>query len=136
MGSLVIPSACRHAGSRARAKSLPTNLRSFLAQNCVPFTSVKRAATFSIWLSLFNTTASTQPGSLKRSQLTWEHGGHRITRALFEQNMRQKLTDPQFTADISPLLATGYAWNIGGAAEVVATALVQRLPGETSKGGT
>jgi predicted nucleotidyltransferase component of viral defense system len=65
-----------------------------------------------------------------------EHGGHRITRALFEQNMRQKLTDPQFTADISPLLATGYAWNIGGAAEVVATALVQRLPGETSKGGT
>jgi predicted nucleotidyltransferase component of viral defense system len=65
-----------------------------------------------------------------------EHGGHKITRALFEQNICQKLTDPQFTADISPLLATGYAWNIGAAAEVVATALVQLLPGETWRGGT
>jgi predicted nucleotidyltransferase component of viral defense system len=64
-----------------------------------------------------------------------EHGGHKVARALFEQNLRQKLTDPQFTADISPLLATGYAWDIGAAAEVVATALVQRLPGETWKGG-
>jgi hypothetical protein len=26
-----------------------------------------------------------------------DHGGHIITRALFEQNMHQKLTDPQFT---------------------------------------
>ncbi|MCP3368713.1 nucleotidyl transferase AbiEii/AbiGii toxin family protein [Bradyrhizobium cajani] len=37
-----------------------------------------------------------------------DHGGHNITRALFEQNMHQKMTDAQFTADISPLLATGY----------------------------
>jgi hypothetical protein len=57
-----------------------------------------------------------------------EHGGHRITRALYEQNIQQKLTDPQFTADISPLLANGYAWNMTEAAQQVTEALIQQVP--------
>lgn len=65
-----------------------------------------------------------------------EHGGHTITRALFEQNMHEKLTDLQFTADLGPLLAVGHPWDIGTAAEFVASALFHRLPGEPWKGGT
>jgi predicted nucleotidyltransferase component of viral defense system len=63
-----------------------------------------------------------------------EHGGHNITRALFEQNMHQKLTDPQFTADISPLLASEYSWDIAAAAAEIHAALIKRLPGEPWKG--
>jgi predicted nucleotidyltransferase component of viral defense system len=62
------------------------------------------------------------------------HGGHNITRAMFEQNMHQKLTDPQFTADISPLLASGSSWDMRKAAEAVSAALIQRLPGGPWKG--
>jgi predicted nucleotidyltransferase component of viral defense system len=64
-----------------------------------------------------------------------EHGGHKITRALFEQNMHQKLRDAQFAADISPLLATGYSWDIKAAAEAVSAELIRQLPGDPWSGG-
>ena len=63
-----------------------------------------------------------------------EHGGHNITRALFEQNMHDKRNDPQFTADIGPLLATGYSWEFDTATSAVQDALIQRLPGEPWRG--
>ncbi|AZO25130.1 nucleotidyl transferase AbiEii/AbiGii toxin family protein [Mesorhizobium sp. M1E.F.Ca.ET.045.02.1.1] len=63
-----------------------------------------------------------------------DHGGHNVTRALFEQNMHQKLSDPLFTADIGPLLAPGYSWNLETAAEAVNVALIRRLPGDAWKG--
>ena len=59
-----------------------------------------------------------------------DHGGHNITRALFEQNMHLKLNDPQFTADISPLLANGYSWDLPKASDEVLSELIQRLPGD------
>lgn len=65
-----------------------------------------------------------------------DYGGHTITRALFEQNMHQKLIDPQFTADISPLLATGYSWDLRAAADAVGAALIERLAGEPWKGAS
>jgi hypothetical protein len=37
-------------------------------------------------------------------------GGHHLTRALFERNFAAKLRDPQYTADIDPLLAAGHVW--------------------------
>jgi hypothetical protein len=49
--------------------------------------------------------------------------------------MRQKRTDPQFTADISPLLAKGYSWDLIAAAALVQSALIERLPGEPWRGG-
>ncbi|ANW05877.1 hypothetical protein LMTR13_26535 [Bradyrhizobium icense] len=64
-----------------------------------------------------------------------EHGGHNITRALFEQNMHQKMTDAQFTADISPLLANEYSWDMKKAADEIAAVLIQKLPGDPWKGG-
>jgi predicted nucleotidyltransferase component of viral defense system len=63
-----------------------------------------------------------------------EHGGHPVTRALFEQNMQAKLGNRQFTADISPLLAPGYNWNLEKAAGAVSSRLVALLPGDPWRG--
>jgi predicted nucleotidyltransferase component of viral defense system len=63
-----------------------------------------------------------------------EHGGHNVTRALFEQNMDAKRNDSQFTADIGPLLASGYVWDFKDAAEKVQVALIARLPGDPWRG--
>ena len=55
------------------------------------------------------------------------HGGHSVTRDAFERNVVEKLRDPQFNADIGPLLATGYTWNYQEAAEKVCSQLISRL---------
>jgi predicted nucleotidyltransferase component of viral defense system len=73
--------------------------------------------------------ADVDPGRIVETFLGYmKHDGHRITRALYEQNIQNKLTDSQFTADISPLLANGYAWNMTEAAQRVTEALIQRIP--------
>jgi hypothetical protein len=59
-----------------------------------------------------------------------ERGGHPVTRALFEQNIDAKLRNPQFAADIGPLLAPGYNWDIEEAARTVSTRLIALLAGE------
>lgn len=64
-----------------------------------------------------------------------EHGGHRVSRAEFEQNIEAKLRDPQFVSDISPLLATGFEWEAARAAALVGSKLIARLPGEPWQGG-
>ncbi len=64
-----------------------------------------------------------------------ERGGHDVTRARFEQNIEAKLRDPQFNADIGPLLATGFSWDGEEAAATVRSRLIARLPGEPWKGG-
>jgi predicted nucleotidyltransferase component of viral defense system len=65
-----------------------------------------------------------------------EHGGHHVTRAMFEENFTGKLEDRQFTADIGPLLAPGYTWDIRKAAPVVSSRLIEALPGAAWKGKT
>ena len=62
-----------------------------------------------------------------------KHGGHKVTRAQFEKNIAVKLRDPTFTADIGPLLAAGYAWDIHAAAPVVSSRLIELLPGDPWK---
>lgn len=57
-----------------------------------------------------------------------------ITRALFERNLAAKLKMPLFAADIGPLLAAGYSWDIHQAAEEVSAQLIRRLPGDPWKG--
>lgn len=59
-----------------------------------------------------------------------DHGGHRVTRAMFEQNLYAKLEDPQFTGDIGPLLAAGHRWDVSQDAKIVASSLLALLPGE------
>jgi len=60
--------------------------------------------------------------------------GHAVTRAQFEQNLARKMADPQFTADISPLLAPGHPWDATAAASAVSSRLIARLPGEGWRG--
>ena len=61
-------------------------------------------------------------------------GGHHVTRALFEQNFQEKLRDPQFNADIGPLLASAYKWNSAAAADAISSRLIPLLPGDPWKG--
>ncbi|HUX27366.1 MAG TPA: nucleotidyl transferase AbiEii/AbiGii toxin family protein [Terracidiphilus sp.] len=63
-----------------------------------------------------------------------EHGGHRVTRAQFEENMAGKLLDPQFRADIGPLLSAGFEWDVDEAEKLVGSRLIQRLPGDPWRG--
>ena len=63
-----------------------------------------------------------------------EHEGHRVTRAQFEENLALKLRDPQFAADITPLLAPDAAWDIGAAGPLVSSELIARLAGDPWKG--
>ena len=63
-----------------------------------------------------------------------EREGLRVTRAQFEQNLDAKIRDPQFAADIGPLLATGFVWDIDVAVAVVSTRLIELLPGDPWKG--
>ena len=56
-----------------------------------------------------------------------KHGGPSVTREQFEQNLDAKLGDPQFNADITPLLAEGYEWDMNKAATLVQSELLQKL---------
>jgi predicted nucleotidyltransferase component of viral defense system len=59
--------------------------------------------------------------------------GKRVTRAQFERNLAEKLTSAQFSADITPLLASNYKWTKDRAAETVSTRLLALLPGDPWK---
>ena len=65
-----------------------------------------------------------------------EAQGERVTRAMFEQNLAEKRSDPTFTGDIKPLLAAGARWEIERAFEVVLREFVGLLPGAPWRGGS
>jgi hypothetical protein len=54
--------------------------------------------------------------------------GHRVTRAQFEKNIEAKLRDPQFNADIGPLLASEYSWDSESVAARVLFNLIENDP--------
>lgn len=58
------------------------------------------------------------------------HGGYHVTRAQFEENIAGKVLDQSFAADIGPLLAEGYEWNVDDAAKGVSEQLIALLPGD------
>jgi predicted nucleotidyltransferase component of viral defense system len=64
-----------------------------------------------------------------------DHGGHRVSRAQFEQNLAGKLRDRSFAADIGPLLADGFSWDIDKMAGTISNSLITRLPGDPWQGG-
>lgn len=67
-----------------------------------------------------------------------ERSGARVSRAEFEANLAEKLSDPIFHADVAPLLAlsanTEVQFNVVRAAESVHESLLSRLPGAPWKG--
>jgi predicted nucleotidyltransferase component of viral defense system len=56
-----------------------------------------------------------------------ERGGHGVTRTQFEANLHAKRKNPNFAADISPLLSPDYEWNFEKTVEKVLVNLVARL---------
>ena len=63
-----------------------------------------------------------------------DRSGHPVTRALFERNLSAKLRDPQFSADIGPLLAYGHRWDLTEVNRTVSKRLIALLPGAPWKG--
>lgn len=71
---------------------------------------------------------------IKAFSVYMDHSGHSVTRAQFEENLDAKLRDAQFNADIGPLLAAGFSWDLEAAAASVSTSLIKLLPGDPWKG--
>lgn len=65
-----------------------------------------------------------------------DQDGHRVSRALFEANLAAKLEDPQFAADLTPLLTAGTEWDADQAARYVRQELLARFPGAAWKKGS
>ena len=63
-----------------------------------------------------------------------ERGDGSVSRAMFERNLAAKVRDPQFSADIGPLLAHGYRWDMDEAARKVGARLSALLPGVPWRG--
>jgi len=59
-----------------------------------------------------------------------EHEGHPVTRAEFEMNLFEKLSDRRFLDDIAPLLTTGTAWDHQAAARYVLQSLAPLIRGD------
>ena len=58
-----------------------------------------------------------------------KHEEKHVTRALFERSLAEKLDSREFSADITPLLASGYTWDRDRTAEKVSTRIIALLPG-------
>ncbi len=63
-----------------------------------------------------------------------DHEGHKITRAVFEENYAKKVADPDFLGDVAPLLTPGFEWDEKAAVAAVKKAFIELLPGEPWKG--
>ena len=61
------------------------------------------------------------------------HEGHHVSRAEFEMNLAAKMEDGEFLADIGPLLSDGYVWDPRAEYALVATSLIERVPGSPWK---
>ncbi|MCC7416635.1 MAG: hypothetical protein IT176_05780 [Acidobacteria bacterium] len=64
----------------------------------------------------------------------WRAEAPWIDDAQVEQNLALKMRDGAFLADLSPLLATGEAWDPIAAEALISERLVTLLPGDPWKG--
>jgi len=90
---------------------------------------------FDLWYALQENGDSTQ---IKRIIVAFEeymnYGGHKCSRALFEKNLFEKRSSPQFTGDIRPLLRTDINWDFDQAFSCVMESLITQLPGDPWQG--
>jgi predicted nucleotidyltransferase component of viral defense system len=63
-----------------------------------------------------------------------QHGGHHITRALFEENLARKADQPAFRGDIPRLLPPGVSFDLAAGIDRIQRELIALLPGEAWKG--
>ena len=62
------------------------------------------------------------------------HGGQKVTRAQFEENLANKMQDNAFLEDVVPLLPTEVTYQAKTAYELVSSRLIALLPGDPWKG--
>ena len=87
-------------------------------------------------LFIANRDAKVHPARVVECFLRYlEHEGLRVSRAEFEMNLREKLSDKSFLSDIEPLIAPGTVWSFEGAAEYLQRDILPLLPGEPWRGG-
>lgn len=87
---------------------------------------------FDLWLGL---ELGADPEAVVASFLRYTQlGGHRITRARFEQNLAAKTGSPAFTDDVPRLLPVGVTFAVAEAAQRVGQELIARLPGRPWQG--
>ena len=58
-----------------------------------------------------------------------EHEEHCVSRAEFEMNLFEKLSDRRFLDDIVPLLKTGMSWDYRAASRYLLLVLTPLMPG-------
>jgi len=58
----------------------------------------------------------------------------RVTRAMFEANLAEKLASPVFRSDVLPMLRAGDAYDVDAAGALVSERLISRLSGEPWRG--
>jgi predicted nucleotidyltransferase component of viral defense system len=62
-----------------------------------------------------------------------DHEGRRVTRAEFQENLAEKVTDEAFLSDVPPLLTLGVSFDPIAAAERVRRAFLSLLPEGSAK---
>jgi len=84
---------------------------------------------FDLWYALTHGGASEDKivGCFSRYM---RESGREVSRAVFEENLANKLGDELFRADMTPLLRSGVAWDLDEAARAVGERLIARIPGE------
>jgi len=88
---------------------------------------------FDLWFALKQNAVDTDRllRCFKRYML---EGGHVVTRAQFEANLHEKANDPDFRADILPLIRPGVDWKFENALQLVGERIIEKLPGDAWKG--
>jgi len=88
---------------------------------------------YDLWSALTTLTADAE-GVVDCFEQYMASDGSTVTRAMFEENLAEKLSSDAFRQDVLPLLRDGGAYDVGEAGRVVDEQLIRRLPGRSWKG--
>ncbi len=90
---------------------------------------------FDLWFALEQRRDLDVDALLRSFHRYMSEGRHTVTRAQFEENLHRKGKDPDFRADVPPLLRSGVGWDFDRALATVRERLIERLPGDAWAGG-
>ena len=90
---------------------------------------------FDLWLAQDRATVDADR-VVKCFRRYMDHSMLKVSRAEFERNLDEKLSDGRFHEDIAPLLAPDCEWDVSDAGRYVRDELLTRLPGSPWKGAT
>lgn len=88
---------------------------------------------FDLWVALQQHAFNTQK-SIDAFCSYMKYENKNITRAMYEQNLFEKMNSPLFNGDIKPLLPSSFNWDMQTAAVDVKEKIIALLPGEAWQG--